>query len=144
MAFNCQAADDGDTMFMELLCPVVCGACGAAAEGSEPGGYQINAIQYHAHLLGREMYTTLLPNERRDVPVDLESKDLWIYDYQVTYPFRDDEGGEAAVRVYPGDKLQATCVYDSTGREGATAFFLSTYDEMCITDLHVVVDTPEA
>ena len=140
---NCNVADSSDAIFISLLCPVACGACTAAtAEDSDPGGYHIDAVNYHAHLLGREMYTTLLPNKRSDVPVDLESKDLWIFDFQLTYPIRDTRSDDPVFRVYPGDKIQTTCVYDSTLRDTATSFFLSTYDEMCVNQLAVLVDTP--
>ena len=139
---RCDASDSEDATFLPYLCPVACGVCAAAPEDSDPAGYVVDAIRYHGHLLGREMYTTLLPNQRRATPVDLESKDLWIYDFQVTYPFRDEEGEPASVTVYPGDQIQTTCVYDSTAREEATPFYLSTYDEMCITQLNVLVDTP--
>jgi len=60
----------------------------------------------------------------------------------VTYPFRADRDASPSLLVYPGDKIQATCVYDSTEREDTTIFSLSTYDEMCITQLSVLVATP--
>jgi len=156
--------------FIQQLCPVSCGFCDKT-EGKvnplNPEGYRVTGINYHAHLLGREMYATLLrENEtvdptidiQRSAPTDasnmmvkdLKSAEFWIYDFQETYPmdFEDiiaADGTNEILRgteVKAGDKIQVTCVYDSTYRDESTSFGLSTYDEMCITSTIVTFETP--
>jgi len=146
----------GMQTFIQMLCPVSCGLCGSSVgesrsgnnnsgENFNPEEYVFSAVNYHAHLTGREMYTTLLPGNNADGlhRVDIESKDTWIYDNQGTYQFRDDQDAPKYHKVRPGDKIQATCVYDSTSRTDTTRFGPSTYDEMCITQLVLLVDTPD-
>jgi len=149
--------DSKFTAYLQMACPVSCGLCGSDvdSEGSNPTEYHVNGINYHAHLTGREMYATLLPKMSDDIvspaiedlnnnqlAIDLESKDLWMYDNQVSYPLVDAASGEAYMTVRPGDKIQVTCVYDSTLRTETTFFGLSTYDEMCITSVSILTDTP--
>merc|ERR1712159_470683 len=118
---------------------------------------------YHAHLLGREMYTTLLRGEEATtndtttavqkqleltteesssniVATDLESRPFWIYDFQETIPLDVETRG---TEIRPGDKIQVSCIYDSNYRDSPTNFGLSTYDEMCITTLQVTFETPQ-
>lgn len=154
--------------WIQRLCPESCGFCDKTdSDGNpinnplNPDAYRITAINYHAHLLGTEMYATLLQEEedettgttaiQRDgtsniVVKDIESRDFWLYDYQSTIPlqydsFKDDKlmrGTEVKV----GDKMQATCVYNSSYRTEATLFSLTTYDEMCIITVSITFDTP--
>merc|ERR1712107_426603 len=97
-----------------------------------------------------------------DDAIDLKSQERWIYDDQLTHPLfgdsgtstssnlrnsnnNDDDGSsDSYVTVRPGDKFQATCVYDSTSRENTTYFGLSTYDEMCIIQVSMIIDTPNS
>jgi len=142
--------------YIQWLCPESCGFCGDVEGGVNPlnpGSYRISGITYHAHLLGREMYTTLLHEETPDPSVaiqksslasewtvkDMTSKEFWIYDFQETYTMGDED-----ITIVPGDKIQATCVYDSTYREKDTRFGISTYDEMCITGVVVTFETPDS
>jgi len=156
--------------FIQQLCPASCGYC-EKTEGKtnplNPESYRLTGINYHAHLLGREMYATLLrENEtidptidiQRSAPTDaselmvkdLKSAEFWIYDFQETYPmdFEDivsTDGTNEILRgteIKAGDKIQVTCVYDSTYREEPTQFGLSTYDEMCITTATITFETP--
>merc|ERR1711935_57863 len=149
------------------LCPSTCGFCEKGADGTvnplNPDTYRITDVDYHAHLLGREMYTTLLRGEEesntnttlaieRNAPMintiatDLESREFWIFDNQEIIPldfnvFQNDEimrGTEIKV----GDRIQATCVFDSTYRTEPTRFYLSTYDEMCFNSIHLTFETP--
>jgi len=171
---------------VQQLCPATCGLCekdeGATESLRDPGSYRVTGVNYHAHLLGTEMYTTLLreleeeQDPAADVAVskkkqaldtatrnnmmakDLKSREIWYYDDQATIPMDmeyeievavDDSDNSSAmdlisgVEIKPGDKIQATCVYDSTDRTEDTAFGLSTYDEMCIIGLYVTFKTPE-
>jgi hypothetical protein len=160
---------------IKRLCPATCGLC----EESElnpftPESYRLTAINYHAHLLGREMYTTLLREENKieageDIvsdtavkvereiptpamtPIDIESRPFWIFDFQEMIPLEFDIVKEnnsdsimRGVEVKPGDKIQATCVFDSTYRNESTQFERSTYDEMCIVVSYVTFKTPES
>merc|ERR1712232_299772 len=88
---------------------------------------------------------------------DLKSREIWYYDDQATIPMDmeyeievsvdgSDNGSEMdlmqGVEVKPGDKIQATCVYNSISRTEDTKFGLSTYDEMCLISLFVTFETP--
>jgi hypothetical protein len=149
------------------MCPSTCGLCEKGADGTvnplNPDTYRITGVTYHAHLLGREMYTTLLRDEEepntnttlaieRNAPMtntiatDLESREFWIFDNQETIPFdfnvfQNDEIMRGT-EIKAGDRIQATCVFDSTYRTDPTRFYLSTYDEMCITSTHITFETP--
>lgn len=188
--------------YVQQLCPFTCGLCGDDDEVGEdgnakkknvrnPGSYRVSSVNYHAHLLGSEMYTTLLrddagdeqqqqqqqdvssPNKKQATGTkttttvtakDMKSREIWYYDDQATIPMdyeyeynnieiENDENDEnknnntlmmRGVEIKPGDKIQATCVYDSTDRTENTKFGLSTYDEMCIISLYVTFETPLA
>lgn len=157
--------------WIQRYCPATCGFCGESAADEAPNpltppSYRVSAVQYHAHLLGTEMYTTLIREEEEEeklavernadavasspimVTKDLESREFWWYDYQETIPLpyegiRASDGTElGGVEVKPGDKIQVTCVYDSTYRTDPTTFELSTYDEMCVINAYVTIETP--
>lgn len=161
---------------IKQLCPATCGLCEESSPDKvnpfTPESYRLSALGYHAHLLGREMYTTLLREENkieagedivsdttvaneREVPtptmttIDIESRPFWIFDFQETIPLKSDIVKEndsvmQGIEVKPGDKIQATCVYDSTYRNETTQFERSTYDEMCITNSYVTFKTPDS
>lgn len=156
--------------YIQQLCPESCGYCDRV-EGRvnplNPDSYRVTGVNYHAHLLGREMYTTLLrdreetpdvaiqkaaPTETETMIKDLKSAEFWIYDFQetVAMDFEDivaTDGTNTILRgteIMPGDKIQATCVYDASYRENDTRFGISTYDEMCITGVLVDFVTPES
>jgi len=85
---------------------------------------------------------------------DLKSREVWSYDDQASIPMDYDiavyNPSDAAstsmiqgVEVKPGDKIQATCVYDSTDRTESTVFGSPTYDEMCLITLYVTFETPK-
>jgi len=88
------------------------------------------------------------------VPKDLQSRDIWIFDNQETIPLdfdvmvREDDNGDNEImmmrgtEIKAGDKIQSTCVYDSTSRDEPTKFYLSTYDEMCFNHVRITFDTP--
>jgi len=154
--------------YVQQLCPESCGYCNkidGEVNPLNPESYRITGVNYHAHLLGREMYTTLLREEipepsvaiQKAAPVEMMTKDMkssefWIYDFQETIPFDYEDivatdGSNNILRgteIKAGDKIQATCVYDSSYREEPTKFGLSTYDEMCITGLTVSFETPKS
>lgn len=108
----------------QSACPASCGLC---EEGSPrtPDEYEAVSVFYHAHLLGTAMYTTLIPQDDPGARIDLRSRDIWTYEDQTPYPLED-------VVIKPGDKIQTTCVFDSTNRSERTRFDLATYDEMCL------------
>jgi len=154
---------------LQMLCPVSCGLCDSGDEVAadwedNDHEYYLNAIMFHAHLTGREMYATLLPKNPDATSntvaaaaaaatdgdeaegIDLESKELWLYDNQQAYDLSSSaaaaESEQPYVAVREGDRIQVTCVYDSMSRDKTTLFGLSTYDEMCITQISMIVDTP--
>jgi len=161
----CNSSEDIAPYILQM-CPASCGMCEKGTDGAvnpfNPDSYQITFIHYHAHLLGREMYTTLIreeddpANETTDaiqketqtsktIATDLESRPFWIFDFQEVIPINFGVEGDNIVRgaeIKPGDKIQATCVYDATYRDEPTIFSLSTYDEMCITLTGVTFETP--
>ncbi len=162
---TCQEAkqycnDDSDFgAYVQRLCPDTCGLCGdleGRVNPYNPGSYRVTGVNYHAHLLGREMYTTLIrvdQNSSLDTEIvvkDMQSKPFWIYDFQETYAldFEDivsSDGTNNILRgfeIKPGDKIQATCVYDGTDRANDTKFGLPTTEEMCIISVVVSVETP--
>lgn len=175
------------------LCPAACGLCAPGDNGSvnpfNPAAYRVTAVwlvasstqpqqdfrrachltchsnlRYHAHLLGREMYTTLIRGREEAAPQDqetsevlsepapltqdLQSRDFWIFDNQETIPldltFVQNDTVLRGTEIRPGDKLQSTCVFDSTHRTEPTNFYLSTYDEMCANSIRVTFATPPA
>jgi hypothetical protein len=152
--------------FILRLCPATCGLCEKGTDGAtnplDPDTYHVTAVQYHAHLLGREMYTTLLRDEEESgtdttaaverqsptntIAKDLQSRDFWIYDNQETIPFEFDVVKNDTImrgtEIKVGDRIQATCVFDSTYRTDPTYFDLSTYDEMCISWIRITFETP--
>ena len=102
------------------LCPESCGLCDQMIDGEvnprNPGSYRVTSINYHAHLIGREMYATLLRevddetsligeeqlvdnfvfesesnmNGVKIIAKDLESRDFWDYNDQASIPFDFD------------------------------------------------------
>jgi len=144
---------------IQQLCPASCGLCeesnGDNVNPLNPESYRVTGVNYHAHLLGSEMYTTLLPegtetnleaNTATNMAKDLKSKDFWDFDNQDTFAFdfdiATDDAPMRGTEIKTGDKIQVTCVYDSTYRTESTVFALSTYEEMCIIALVVTVETP--
>jgi hypothetical protein len=149
---------------IQQLCPESCGLCASNGDSNayarNPDRYRVTAVNYHAHLLGNEMYTTLLRSSPNATNVDdsnkliakyLKSREIWYYDDQASIPMDnefvidvDSDKGEftRGVEIKPGDKIQATCVYNSNDRVNRTSFGLSTYDEMCIISLRVSFETP--
>lgn len=91
----------------------------------EPAEVHLTGVTYHAHLLGREMYTEYWP-VGDEVPIDLASAPVWHFDDQGT---RNIINWNISLRT--GDRLQTTCVMDSSGRSESTQFAEETTDEMC-------------
>jgi len=104
---------------VQQLCPVTCGFCeqgeGAGENVRNPSRYRVTGVNYHGHLLGTEMYATLLREQEEDdqdnssavdvsiakkkqasvassattgrsiMAKDLKSQEVWLYDDQVTF-----------------------------------------------------------
>jgi hypothetical protein len=116
---------------IKAACPKTCGACNVPRR-------PVNVISafFHAHLLGREMYTVVY----RNGTVIFSSADrLWHYDDQ--YNHNVEEG---TLQLREGDEIQTTCVYNSNDRSVDTIFGQSTYEEMCINTLGSIHPTAEA
>ena len=140
--------------FFQQICPATCGLCDESTPEQvnpfNPESYRIDQVWYHAHLLGREMYSTLLREEDTGTTVrDLASQDFWNFDYQYHYPLVEYETVQnnkvvQGTDVKPGDKIQVTCVYSSKYEDEPTVFGLSTYEEMCHQYTYVTFETPDA
>jgi len=87
---------------------------------------RVLAVNYHAHLLGREMYTEIQQTMGSTVPMSLGSESKWHF---------DDQGWtnvyNAGVTIRTGDVIQSTCVMDTSSRTTATVMGVETTDEMC-------------
>jgi dopamine beta-monooxygenase len=90
-----------------------------------PAEFQVWGISYHAHLLGREMYTEIFLSGNK-TPMSLGSEAKWHFDDQ-----RMRNVYNAGVTLRTGDVLQTTCVMDASSRETKTMFGRETTDEMC-------------
>jgi dopamine beta-monooxygenase len=92
----------------------------------EPAELRVLAVSYHAHLLGREMYTELQQKDGSTAPMSLGSEPKWHF---------DDQGWtnvyNAGVLIKTGDVIQSTCVMDTRSRTKATLMGQETTDEMC-------------
>jgi hypothetical protein len=118
-----------------LFCPESCAShlTGGCTNGNMP--IAIKDSFFHAHLLGTEMYQSVTKKDSGEV-IDLGSMRFWTYDDEKAIPVDSKN-----VSLVEGDVLSTTCVYDTTGRSKATAFGLSTYDEMCLNALGAELDT---
>jgi len=87
-------------------------------------------VSFHAHLLGREMYLELYRNGKMQ-PVFSES--TWHFDDQYVYNIEAREQ-----KLYNGDVLSTTCVYDSRERTETTVIGTETTDEMCWSILYTM------
>lgn len=117
-----------------LACPKSCNVC-------EEGGFEgvdIIASNYHAHILGTEMYHTVT-RKSSNAREDMGSEPMWFYDDQPTFYFNED----SHVTLYPGDQVQSTCVYNSEGIDFDTRFDLETIDEMCLNNVVSIHSTGE-
>lgn len=106
-------------------------SCTVLAEKPLP----IVGVYYHAHLLGGEMYQEVLRDGQK---IDLGSQPIWHYDDQAVFSLLDRD-----LEIRPGDKIQSTCVYDSSGRTEDTVMHLHTVTEMCFTSVITVAATTE-
>merc|ERR1712238_66055 len=103
--------------------------------------------------------TTTATSTANTIVKDLKSSEFWNFDYQTTTAMDKEyeiqvgtgtttsDGNEGielvnGVEIKAGDKIQATCVYNSMYREKKTRFGISTYNEMCIVTIQVTFKTP--
>jgi len=88
---------------------------------------------FHAHLLGTEMYQTVVRDGKR---IDLGSQSVWNYDDQAQFSLLSQN-----LTIKPGDTIQSTCIFNSMGRESRTPIGYDTVDEMCITVVNTARST---
>jgi len=88
---------------------------------------------YHAHLIGSEMYQTIIRDSTGE-RFDLGSQSFWYYNDQSLFNLLGRN-----ITLYPGDRVQSTCVFDSRGRPQATPMSVATTDEMCFATIQVEV-----
>jgi len=118
----------------KMACPMSCGLCGKDSP-RKVEEYKAISTFYHGHVIAREMYMTLIPKDSNE-KIDLKSRSFWHYDDQSGYDLDN-------VILRPGDKIQTTCVYDSSERNSITRFDLATYDEMCLNTITTLMPLPE-
>lgn len=111
--------------FLMEFCTKTCGEILETPCKSKTGPMPVISASYHAHLLGREMYQQVFPKDGGPA-VDLGSQPAWHYDDQAAQPLAVKN-----ITIEHGDTIQATCVFDSTGRTANTVFGRETVDEMC-------------
>jgi len=97
----------------------------------EPAIAHIFGVGYHAHLLGREMYSELTPVHDSKTSIDIGSAPIWHF---------DDQGMKNVLNsnftLQTGDTLQTSCIFDSTSRANDTVMNSETTDEMCWAGFH--------
>jgi len=75
---------------IQTMCPVTCGFCGDGTDSEKnplnPESYRVTSVSYHAHLLGREMYTTLLRevDDEADLLEQVQPENIAISQKQVS------------------------------------------------------------
>jgi hypothetical protein len=138
--------EDEDSIYIQRLCPVSCGLCGDMPDDTDgtntkvnprdPLNYRVSSINHHAHLLGTEMYATLLREEEEEEDTqdqedvakkqadisstpwmtvkDLKSREIWFYDNQETIPMDkefvidvDNEDGGSNTAMVGGVEVKA-------------------------------------
>ncbi|OWF40135.1 DBH-like monooxygenase protein 1 [Mizuhopecten yessoensis] len=92
-------------------------------KGLPQEGINAFAILQHSHLLGKEIMTRLYRNGSELEPLAVDRH--YDFDYQdMRYLSRER-------KIYPDDKIEVKCVYDSSNRQGLTLGGFSTHEEMC-------------
>ena len=95
---------------------------GCFIEGLE-SDIHVSGLFYHAHLLGKEMYTELF-TQNFTKRTDIHAADSWIFDDQSILKISDTV-------IKNGDYIQSSCLYDSRERSDMTIIGPETTDEMC-------------
>ena len=88
------------------------------------------SANFHAHLLGAEMYAELWRDGERTT---IHNDGAWFFDDQY-----DRNLEERGLVLKNGDVLQSTCVMDASARSSSTRFGVETTDEMCWVTLGVL------
>ena len=129
-SLTCKSGDFLCTVdLLQMACPKSCGLCNGAGTGTGtnprlPESYEAVSIWYHTRLLAREFYTTFIPFDEPEERINLCSIEMWTYDDQTAYKISANHA------IRPGEKIQTTCVFDSTSRNNPTKFDLETNDDM--------------
>lgn len=89
---------------------------------------QVAFSNFHAHDIGREMYMRLTKKDGR--VIDVGSMPVWDFNDQINTNHLGQN-----ITLEEGDKVQCTCVQDSTERDRETRYGLGTFDEMCICSM---------
>ena len=117
------------------LCPETCGTTGGCTGGNKP--LRVMDSFFHAHLLGTEMYQSVVKQETGE-HIDLGSMRHWNYADEIVVPLDSKN-----LELVAGDVLLSTCVYNTEHMSEATKFGRRTYDEMCLNNLGVELDTAD-
>ena len=92
---------------------------------------------FHAHLLATEMYQSVIKHDT-GLHIDLGSMRHWNYADETAVPLDSKD-----LELVTGDVLFSTCVYNSMGKNKATPFGRSTFDEMCLNMVGTELDTAD-
>ena len=76
----------------------------------------------HAHEIGSAITTEVFRNDM--LVGTVASQDPFAFDTQMFQP--------ADIDIMPGDRIDTTCIYDSTGRTSPTGGGVASDEEMCI------------
>merc|ERR1712079_633492 len=106
-------------------CPRTCGRCSDAV--------QVISTWFHAHTLAREMYFEIIRNGTR---FNVGSDPIWnFHDQGGTY------GRNVSFLLQAGDRVEASCIWDSSSKSIPTHMGHLTSDEMCLS--HLIALVPE-
>ncbi|OWF40133.1 DBH-like monooxygenase protein 1 [Mizuhopecten yessoensis] len=94
-------------------------------KGVPKEGINVFAMVQHSHLLGKKMITRHFRNGRELEPLAADTH----YDFN----FQDMRYLSKEKKVYPMDKINVKCVYDSRHKREPTLGGLSTNEEMCLS-----------
>ncbi|CAE8590594.1 unnamed protein product [Polarella glacialis] len=89
----------------------------------QPAKFHVATVNYHAHLLGREMYSELTQGSQT---MDFGSSSIWHFDDQYNRNLLPMN-----VTLQTGDHIQTTCVFNSLDKTETVNFGVETTDEMC-------------
>ncbi|XP_055600153.1 MOXD1 homolog 2-like, partial [Uranotaenia lowii] len=87
-------------------------------------GINVFAVMMRTHQIGRQIKLRQIRHREELLPI--------AHDKNTDYNYQEYRRLNSAVRVLPGDRLIAECIYDSSGRTAITLGGLTTREETCL------------
>lgn len=87
-------------------------------------GINVFAVMMRTHQIGRQIKLRQIRYREELLPI--------AHDKNTDYNYQEYRRLSSAVRVLPGDRLIAECIYDSSGRAAITLGGLTTREETCL------------